>query len=64
MIKITFMFKDKEVILPLCEAVVRPKSEYCISSWSSHLREDIKNYIVETHEGTQDLTACIIFPEV
>ena len=40
-IKRSMVRRSREVILPLCSALVRPHLEYCIQVWSSHYRRDI-----------------------
>ena len=34
-------YKDKILIVPLNNAIVRPPLEYCIQAWSPYLRKDI-----------------------
>ena len=34
-------YKEKSLIVPLYEAIVRPQVEYCIQAWNPHLRKDI-----------------------
>ena len=41
MIKRTFTCKSAEIILQLYKSLVRPRLEYCIQAWCSHLRNDI-----------------------
>jgi ribonuclease P/MRP protein subunit RPP40 len=41
MIKRTFTYRDKETILQLYKALVRPRLEYCIQVWRPHFQKDI-----------------------
>ena len=36
-----FRNKNKELILPLCKSLVRPRLEHAVQFWSPHLRRDI-----------------------
>ena len=41
MIKRSFTFHEKDVILSLYKTLVRPKLEYCIQAWRPHFKKDI-----------------------
>ena len=41
MIRRNITYKEKSLIVPLHEAIVRPHLEYCIQAWSPYLRKDI-----------------------
>ncbi len=40
-IKRIFSFKNKDIILPLYNSLVRPHLEYAVQFWSLHLAKDI-----------------------
>ncbi len=40
-IKRIFSFKNKDIILPLYNSLVRPHLEYAVQFWSPHLANDI-----------------------
>ncbi len=42
-IKRIFSFKNKDIILPLYNSLVRPHLEYAVQFWSPHLAKDIAN---------------------
>ena len=41
MIRRNITYKDKSLIIPLYNAIVRPHLEYCIHAWTPHLRKDV-----------------------
>ena len=41
MIRRNITYKEKSLIVPLYNAIVRPHLEYCIQAWSPYLRKDI-----------------------
>ncbi|MCP3679103.1 MAG: reverse transcriptase family protein [Gammaproteobacteria bacterium] len=40
-IKRNFVFKSKDIIIPLYQSLVRPHLEYAVQFWSPHLQKDI-----------------------
>ena len=40
-IKRSFTYKDKEILLPLYKSLVRPILEYCSPVWNPFLKQDI-----------------------
>ena len=41
LIRRTIMYKEKQLIVPLCKAIVRPHLEYCIQAWRPFSKKDI-----------------------
>ena len=41
LIKRTIMYKEKQLIVPLYKAIVRPHLEYCIQAWRPYRKKDI-----------------------
>ena len=41
LIRRNIVYKEKELIIPLYETVVRPHLEYCIQAWRSYSKKDI-----------------------
>ena len=39
--KRTIMYKEKQLIVPLNKAIVRPHLEYCIQAWRPYRKNDI-----------------------
>ena len=37
----TIIYKDKQLIVPLDKAIVRPHLEYCIQAWRPYCKKDI-----------------------
>ena len=41
LIRITIMYKEKQLIVYLYKAIVRPYLEYCIQAWRPYRKKDI-----------------------
>ena len=41
LIRRTIMYKEKQLIVPLYKAIVRPHLEYCIQAWRTYRKKDI-----------------------
>ena len=41
LIRRTIMYKEKQLIVPLYKAIVRPHLEYCIQAWRPYRKQDI-----------------------
>ena len=57
MIRRNITYKDKSLIVPLYDAIVRPHVEYCIQGWSPYLRKYIdmlERYSEEQLNSFQD----------
>ena len=39
----TITYKEKQLIVPMYKAIVRPHLEYCIQAWRPHRKKDIDN---------------------
>ena len=44
MIRRNITYKEKKMIIPLHNAIVRPHLEYCIHAWNPYLRKDVDLY--------------------
>ena len=38
----TIMYKEKQLIVPMYRAIVRPHLEYCIQAWRPYRKKDIE----------------------
>ncbi len=52
-----FLFKDKDVILPLYTSLVRPHLEYAVQFWSTHHAKDIAKLEAVQRRATQMITS-------
>ena len=43
LIRRTIMYKEKQLIVPMYKAIVRPHLEYCIQAWRPYRKKDIDN---------------------
>ena len=41
LIRRTIMYKEKQLIVPLYKAIIRPHLEYCIQTWRPYRNKDI-----------------------
>ena len=39
LIRKTITYKEKQIIVPLCKAIVRPRLIYCIQAWRSYRKK-------------------------
>jgi hypothetical protein len=58
LIKRTFILKEKNVILSLYKALVRPHLEYCIQAWRPHLIKDINKLEKVQRRATRMIIEC------
>ena len=58
LIRRTIMYKEKQITVSLCKAIVRPHLEYCIQAWRPYRRKDIDKL------GRIQRRATNIFPEL
>ena len=45
LIRRTIMYKEKQLIVPLYKAIVRPHLEYCIQAWRLYRKKDIDKLV-------------------
>ena len=48
LIRRTIMYKEKQLIVPLWKAIVRPHLEYCIQAWKQYRKKDIETNLNTT----------------
>ena len=58
LIRRTIKNKNKNVVIKLYKALVRPKLEYCIQAWRPYLRKDIDSLERVQHRATRMISEC------
>ena len=53
LIRRAIMYKEKQLIVPLYKAIVRPRLEYCIQAWRPYRKKDIDKLERIQHRATK-----------
>lgn len=57
-IKRSIVCKNKDIILRLYKALVRPKLDYCVQAWRPYLKKDIEKLEKVQHRATKLIDEC------
>ena len=58
MIKRKITSRNKDIMVRLYKALVRPKLEYCVQVWRPFLKKDVEKLESVQHRATKMISAC------